>query len=270
MGMTIPASAIIGGDNKYKLNINGKREGRKAIKEKEELPKTREDILIEQFKEEHSPEKTRVEEIYAKFRAGKELTPDELKYLAENEPEVYKEVMEIIRERKAMEAQMKLAKTKQEVSSVHVNKMTNIKAAMGHGKQAESQAMKTMTRANQMMDAYTKFTSTKEYREKDDERSQALRRREELLRMEELLEERKDKTDEEKEQPEKILKEEEEKRPEKKKRRKYRIEDDYKDIDFVDYELLKQKLDSLYYSINGYGGNKTNTRRGAGGVDLFL
>lgn len=275
MSMTIPASVITGSENKYKLNINGYRENRNVKKQKEELPKTSEDILIEQFKEENSPEKTKVSDIYAKFQAGKELTPDELKYLADNEPEIYKEVMEIIRERKAMEMQMKQADTKQEVQTVHLNKMTNIKKTMGYGKQAESQATKTLARVNQMMDAFAKFTSTAEYREKDDERSQAISRREKLLELEELLEELNHETDDKHEKVKKILilneendNETEEKKQ--KKHKKHKIDDDNGYIGYADYDLLKLRIDKLYQQIRDYGGNKTNTHVKTNGIDLFL
>lgn len=274
MGMRIPSSVMTGNENKYILNING-HNVRKETEEKGELPKTGEEILIEQFKEENSPENSRVSEIYGKFRAGKELTPEELKYLAENSPEIYKDVMEIIRERKAMEMQMKLAKTKQEVSSVRLNKMTNIKATMGNGKQAENQAMKTMARANQMSDAYIKFTATIEYKDKEDERSQALKRREKILEQEELLEELNKKLEDGREklrEPEEDKNDKEDEETEKKKRRRSRdiTEAAKVYIDIADYELLRLKIDNLYRENSGYGGNGTNTKAGSSGVDLFL
>ncbi len=51
-----------------------------------------EQAMIEDFKEQHSPENKRLQEIYNKFRAGKELTAEELEYLAKHNPEMYKEV----------------------------------------------------------------------------------------------------------------------------------------------------------------------------------
>lgn len=274
MSMRIPSSVMTGNENKYRLNING-HNVIKETEEKEEMPKTEEEILIEQFREENSPKNNRVSEIYGKFRAGKELTPEELKYLAENSPEIYKDVMEILRERKAMEMQMKLAKTKQEVSSVHMNKMTNIRATMGNGKQAENQAMKTMARANQMSDAYIKFTATAEYKDKEDERSQALERREKILEQEALLEELNKEPEECSEKSGKPAEDENDREDKKTEKKKHRRSRDIAEaakvyIDIADYKLLRLKIDNLYRENSGYGGNRTNTKAGSSGVDMFL
>lgn len=139
-----------------------------------------EQAMIEDFKEQHSPENKRLQEIYNKFRAGKELTAEELEYLAKHDPKMYKEVKEIMMEREAMELQMKLAKTKQEVAAVCMNKLTDIKETMGTGETAEKQAMKTMARTNQIAAAHIEFTASIEYREKEDEKTQAEDRRESL------------------------------------------------------------------------------------------
>lgn len=148
-----------------------------------------EQAMIEDFKEQNSPGNKRLQEIYNKFRAGKELTVEELEYLAKNDPEMYKEVKEIMMEREAMELQMKLAKTKQEVAAVCMNKLTNIKETMGTGGTAEKQAMKTMVRTNQMAAAHVEFTASIEYREKEDEKTQAEDRRESLEESREQLDE---------------------------------------------------------------------------------
>lgn len=148
-----------------------------------------EQAMIEDFKEQNSPENKRLQEIYNKFRAGKELTVEELEYLAKHNPQMYKEIKEIMMEREAMELQMKLAKTKQEVAAVCMNKLTNIKETMGTGETAEKQAMKTMARTNQIAAAHIEFTASIEYREKEDEKTQAEDRREELEESQEQLEE---------------------------------------------------------------------------------
>lgn len=148
-----------------------------------------EQALIEDFKEQHSPENNRLQEIYNKFKAGKELTVEELEYLAKHSPEMYKEVKEIMMEREAMELQMKMAKTKQEVADICMNELTNIKDTMGSGEMAEKQAMKTMARTNQIANAHIEFTASIEYREKEDEKTQAEDRREKLEESQEQLEE---------------------------------------------------------------------------------
>lgn len=193
MGIRIFASTLYGEEEKYKLHIKPSVVDKQNTGKKEELAKTPEELLIkqqiEQFKEQNSPKNKRISEIYGKFRAGKELSQEELKYLAENSPELYKEVIKIMQERKAMEREMELAKTKQEVTSIRTNHAMCVKKTMGTGNQAESQAETTMARVNQLNDAYVKYTATLEYKEKEDERSQALERKEKLQELEELLEE---------------------------------------------------------------------------------
>lgn len=142
---------------------------------------------IEQFKETNSPENDKISQIYGKFRAGKELSGEELDYLARYSPELYQEVKEVIMERKALEMRMKMAKTKLEVNAAITNSAANIKKTMGTGEQAKRQAMKTMARVNQTNDAGIKFKASVEYKEKDDEKTRAEDVRAELEEQEELL-----------------------------------------------------------------------------------
>lgn len=165
---------------------------------------------IEQFKETNSPENDKISQIYGKFRAGKELSGEELDYLARYSPELYQEVKEVIMERKALEMRMKLAKTKLEVNAAITNSAANIKKTMGTGEQAERQAMKTMARVNQTNDAGIRFKASAAYKEKDDEKTRAedmlaeLEEQEELLKAQEeilkeqreIIEEQKDGSDE--------------------------------------------------------------------------
>lgn len=139
-----------------------------------------EERMIKEFKEEHSPSNEKVSQLYYKFLGGKELSSDEISFLAKNAPDLYKKVKEIMMEREAMEMRMKAAKTKMEVAAVHMNELANIKDTMGTGEQAKRQATKTMARTSQMNSAYMEFTASAEYREKEDEASQAEERRENL------------------------------------------------------------------------------------------
>lgn len=143
---------------------------------------------IDQFKESNSPENDKVSQIYGKFRAGKELD-----YLARYSPEIYQEVKEIMMERKALEMRMKLAKTKLEVNAAITNETVNIKNTMGTGEQAKKNAMKTMARVNQTNDAAIRFKASAEYREKDDEKTQAEDTQARLEEQEELFLEQEEK-----------------------------------------------------------------------------
>lgn len=156
-----------------------KKDGGKEVSSEQEM--------IDRFKEENSPENNRVSQIYGKFRAGQELTAEELDYLSRHSPEVYKQIREIMMERKALEARMKQAETKQEVHAVITNENVVIKKTMGTGGQAKREAMKTMARTNQMTNAAQKFLASAEYREKDDEKTQAEERLAALEEYEEQL-----------------------------------------------------------------------------------
>lgn len=149
--------------------------------------------LIDNFKEQNSPKNTRINQIYGKFKAGCELTGEELAFLAKESPEMYKKVCEVMQERRALEARMQHAKTKQEVSLVNVNAAMTVKSNMGTGEQAEANAEINMARTNQFAQAYAKYTATLEYKNKEDYKSEA----EEMHRkLEALADEREENSDE--------------------------------------------------------------------------
>lgn len=175
-----------------KNNIYLSVENEKKETKKTSIEKSYEQSLIDDFKEHNSPQNNRISEIYNKFKGGKELTSEEMEYLAKNSPEIYKEVKEIMMEREAMELQMELAKTKQEVANICLNEMTSIKKNMGTGKQTEAQAMKIMARTNQMADAHIQYTASIEYREKEDAVTQAEELREKLRESQEQIDEQKE------------------------------------------------------------------------------
>lgn len=170
---------VIGG---VKLNEN---------KEDTGIVESYEQSLIDDFKEQNSPKNNKINQIYGKFLAGKELSQGELEYLAKNSPEMYKEVCKIMLERKAMEQRMKRAETKQEVSMISVNAVANVKKTMGTGEQAKSQATATMARSNQFSNAYVKYTATPDYKHKEDAKTQAEDMRAKLEQIEAEMMERK-------------------------------------------------------------------------------
>lgn len=151
---------------------------------------TGEERLIDNFKEEHSPAKEKANQIYYKFIGGKELSTDELSFLAKNEPELYKEVREVMLERQAMEMRLKTAKTKMEVASVHMNEISKIKDGMGNGEKAT----KKMARVTQTDSAFQEFTASVEYRELEDVKTQT---EDQCKKLQELKQEMEDWTEQE-------------------------------------------------------------------------
>lgn len=139
-----------------------------------------EQLAINQFKEQNSRENNRTTEIYYKFRSGKKLTPEELDYIAKKSPELYHQIKEIMQERQAMEAQMEMVESKEEVEEVRIQEVNKIQATMGKGKEAAAQAEKTMARVNQINAAYTEYTATLDYKEKEDIESETEEQRERL------------------------------------------------------------------------------------------
>lgn len=95
-----------------------------------------EQLQINQFREQNSPQKNRAKQIFYKFRAGQKLTAEELDFIAKEEPDTYRQIRQIMQERQMMEAQMEAAETKEEVAAIRLNEITKIEATMGEGEQA--------------------------------------------------------------------------------------------------------------------------------------
>lgn len=161
---------------------------RKKIQDKNENKNGKiisgEELMIQQFKEQNSKENNRIAEIWGKFKAGNDLTPEELEYLAKESPELYRQIKEIIMEREAMERQMEQAESKEEVAQIHANQMQKIHLSMGHGEEAAAQAEKTMARVNQIGQAYREFTASVEYAAKEDVESRTEEMRDMLKELE--------------------------------------------------------------------------------------
>lgn len=146
---------------------------------------TQEQVLIDNFKEEHSPENRKISQIYYKFVGGKKLTAEELNYLAEYSPELYKQVREIMMERQALEMRMKMAKTKLEVQEAAMDTLNYAKKTGESKEQEEAGATKAMARSNQLFNAYREFTASPEYKEKEDTKTQTEEMRDKLEESEE-------------------------------------------------------------------------------------
>jgi len=70
----------------------------------------------------------KVEDMKSKLRAGRRLTPEEKKFLAENAPDVYRDVVAVEKEREAFSARLRACKSKQQVQSAKMEKTTQILA----------------------------------------------------------------------------------------------------------------------------------------------
>ena len=66
-----------------------------------------------------------ISSIDAKLKGGGELTSDELEYLKENSPELYREAVEIARERQAYKKALENCRTKEDVAKLNSNKMNS-------------------------------------------------------------------------------------------------------------------------------------------------
>lgn len=66
--------------------------------------------------------------IDTKLNSGAELTQEELEYLKKNNPEMYRQALEIKQEKEAYERQLKACHTKEDVEKLKVSKMGNFMA----------------------------------------------------------------------------------------------------------------------------------------------
>lgn len=129
--------------------------------------------LISQFTEDHDPVARKVEQIMAKFMGGRELSEEEMEFLAKNVPDCYKMVREVLIERAQMEMKLEAAESKMEVAQIYSEALTMVKETKGTGEMEKKNAQKTMARVNQLQDAYGGFVGTPTYRELEDEADKA-------------------------------------------------------------------------------------------------
>lgn len=110
-------------DNKWQQK---KQKGGKAFS-KEMDPMTKQ---IMQYKEdlEKMRENRELSAITAKVKAGEGLTPDEIEYLQKNNPQMYKEYMEVKSEKEAYERELKSCRTKDDVERLKLNRMSSFMA----------------------------------------------------------------------------------------------------------------------------------------------
>lgn len=133
-----------------------------------------EERMIEQFKEQAAQEKEAeyTNGIANKVMSGKNLSPEEIEYLQQKNPELLKKYREMQEEKKSYERQLRNCKTKEEVERVRVNKINGYLAqakSISHNAvipKGEKKAMleEIMARLINMEKVHAKFVKSEQYR----------------------------------------------------------------------------------------------------------
>ena len=121
---------------------------------------------------EQEAENEKMGKITAKVNAGAKLTEKEMEYLKEKNPQLYEKLRQIEREQKAYEEALRHCKSKDEVQSLH---MARVSESMQAAKNGDGTAAYRMNRMTESMNA---FTETEEYKKLSTEAEQALERKE--------------------------------------------------------------------------------------------
>lgn len=116
-------------------------------------------------------EKDPLNDISAKLKAGTDLTFEEIEYLRKNNPEMYREYMQIKAEKKSYERELKNCKTKEEVDRLKVTKMGNFlaeaKSITNNPNIPKGQKLaligKILMKANAVQDAHVHFVESGQY-----------------------------------------------------------------------------------------------------------
>ena len=141
---------------------------------------------LEQFKEElaHNREQSRNNELANKIMNGEDLTPEEEKYLAQNNPGQLSNYRRAKAERQAYEEKLQKCKTKDEVQRLKTNTMNaylaELKAAPGEAKAAK--AMELLGKVRNVQKAELHFIESGGYAQLPTEADEAKDRAEERSR----------------------------------------------------------------------------------------
>jgi len=122
---------------------------------------------------EQEAENEKMGKITAKVNAGAKLTEKEMEYLKEKNPQLYEKLRQIEKEQKAYEEALRHCKSKDEVQSLH---MARVSESMQAAKNGDGTAAYRMNRMTESMNA---FAETEEYKKLSTEAEQALERKEE-------------------------------------------------------------------------------------------
>lgn len=150
---------------------------------------TREDYLIQDIKEQAEQNRkaehdTRIDN---KIMAGGTLTPDEEKYLEQNNPEALKKYKEIKAEKKLYEEKLKKCRTKEEVERVKLNTMGEYASALKKvvndplipKSEKLAKAREMLAKTNNVQNVHISFVNSSEYEELPAEGEEAVERTEE-------------------------------------------------------------------------------------------
>lgn len=118
------------------------------------------------------PDRVRLSEIHTKLQSGVHLTADERKYLQENDPETYRELVQEEQEQKAYERALRRCKTQEEVERL---KTTQLGRSLNTIKTVENNpniplqkkleiAMKEQRKVNNVMESTQNFVKSGEYK----------------------------------------------------------------------------------------------------------
>jgi len=116
-------------------------------------------------------ESNKLADISAKVKAGSALTSEEIEYLQKNNPEIYREYVEVKSEKQAYERQLKSCKTKEDVERLKMTKMGSFmaeaKSVMNNpnlpkGKKLEL-AEKLLKKIMGVQKVHMKFVESEEY-----------------------------------------------------------------------------------------------------------
>lgn len=142
-------------------------------KDKSEM--TQQERMLADFQEqaEKIRKQNETADIYNKLKSGGTLTPDEISYLKEHDPEALAKYEEAQAEKKAYERQLKGCKTKEEVERLKLNRMGNFaakaKSIVNDPYIPKSKKLELMNQLNNevcvIRDAHHEFTKSRAYQE---------------------------------------------------------------------------------------------------------
>ena len=142
-------------------------------KDKSEM--TQQERMLADFQEqaEKIRKQNETADIYNKLKSGGTLTPDEISYLKEYDPEALSKYQEAQAEKKAYERQLKGCKTKEEVERLKLNRMGNFaakaKSIVNDPYIPKSKKLELMNQLNNevcvIRDAHHEFTKSRAYQE---------------------------------------------------------------------------------------------------------
>jgi hypothetical protein len=149
-------------NTKFNAAVNAKTASEKAetskafISSQEDMMKAEADRIREQN------ETSELDRILNKYVSGQKLTPGELSYLAKHNPEKYKEVAEVMRQREELERQMKNSGSKDRAEIAYAMTVSSLSSSL-KSSSAGNGSGTTEVLAKHYNNAYHEFKNSKEY-----------------------------------------------------------------------------------------------------------